>query len=53
VYRGQGIEEGKKSLAVHLSFRSSERTLEAVEVDEEITKIRQVLEGTFGAMMRV
>ncbi len=52
VYRGQGIEEGKKSLAVHLSFRSSERTLEAIEVDAEINKIRQVLQQTFGAMMR-
>ncbi|MBI2473306.1 phenylalanine--tRNA ligase subunit beta [Candidatus Uhrbacteria bacterium] len=52
VYRGQGIEEGKKSLAIHLSFRSSERTLEAIEVDAEINKIRQVLEETFGAIMR-
>ncbi|HAU66619.1 TPA: phenylalanine--tRNA ligase subunit beta [Candidatus Uhrbacteria bacterium] len=52
VYRGKEIEEGKKSLAVHLSFRSSERTLEAAEVDEEIEKIRQVLENMFGAIMR-
>ena len=44
VYRGKGIDEGQKSMAVHLSFRSLEKTLETSEVDEEVNKIRRVLE---------
>ncbi len=52
VYRGKGVEEGKKSLAIHLSFRSNERTLEAAEVERELEKIRDVLQQEFGAIMR-
>ncbi|MCR4314270.1 MAG: phenylalanine--tRNA ligase subunit beta, partial [Candidatus Uhrbacteria bacterium] len=52
LYRGQGIEEGQKSMAVHLTFRSLERTLESKEVDEEMAKIRRVLEKEFGANIR-
>ena len=52
VYRGKGVDEGKKSLAIHLSFRSDERTLESKEVDTEVEKIRHVLQKEFGAIMR-
>ncbi|MBI5369699.1 phenylalanine--tRNA ligase subunit beta [Candidatus Uhrbacteria bacterium] len=52
VYRGQGVEEGKKSLALHFSFRSDERTLESKEVDAELETFRTVLQNEFGAMMR-
>lgn len=52
IYRGRGVEEGQKSMAVHLTFRSLEKTLGAQEVDEEINKIRRVLEKEFGAIMR-
>lgn len=52
VYRGKGVEEGKKSLAIHLSFRSDERTLESKEVDEEVEKIRVVLKDEFRAILR-
>ncbi|HLD20665.1 MAG TPA: phenylalanine--tRNA ligase subunit beta [Patescibacteria group bacterium] len=52
VYRGKGVEEGQKSMAVHMTFRSLEKTLEAHEVDEEMRKIRQVLEKEFGATIR-
>jgi phenylalanyl-tRNA synthetase beta chain len=41
VYRGQGLPEGKKSLAFSLSFRSSERTLTDDEVNAAFNKIRQ------------
>ncbi|NQV90306.1 phenylalanine--tRNA ligase subunit beta [Candidatus Uhrbacteria bacterium] len=53
VYRGKGVEEGKKSLAMRFTFRAFDRTLESKEVDEEIQKVRQVLEKEFGATMRV
>ncbi|MBI4256716.1 phenylalanine--tRNA ligase subunit beta [Candidatus Uhrbacteria bacterium] len=52
IYRGKGIEEGQKSMAAHITFRSLEKTLEAQEVDEEMRKIRQMLEKEFGATMR-
>jgi phenylalanyl-tRNA synthetase beta chain len=48
----KGLEEGKKSVAVHLSFRHEGRTLEAQEVDSELDAIRGVLQKDFGAIMR-
>jgi phenylalanyl-tRNA synthetase beta chain len=52
VYRGKGVEEGQKSVAVHLTFRAADKTLETSEVDEEVNKIRRVLEKEFGATIR-
>ncbi len=52
VYRGKGVEEGHKSMAIHLSFRADDRTLESSDVDVEIEKIRKVLTDEFGATMR-
>ena len=52
LYRGKGIEEGHKSMAVHMAFRSAQKTLQAEEVDEQMRKIRQVLEKEFGATIR-
>ncbi len=52
VYRGKGVEEGQKSMAVHMTFRSLGKTLEAQEVDEEMKKIRQMLEKEFSARVR-
>jgi phenylalanyl-tRNA synthetase beta chain len=52
VYRGKSVDEGKKSLAIHLSFRSNERTLESKEVDQEVEKIRYVLKEEFHAILR-
>ncbi len=52
VYRGDGVEEEKKSMAVRLRFRSSEKTLASEEVDAELEKIRGVLEKEFDATMR-
>ena len=52
-YRGKGIDPDKKSLAVHLSFRAEDRTLDAAEVDVLVQEIRRVLENTFGATMRM
>lgn len=53
VYQGKGIDEGQKSIAVHLSFQAPDRTLESQEVDEEITQIQQMLEKTFSATIRM
>lgn len=52
-YTGKGMEEGKKSVAFHLIFRSLERTLEAKEVDEALQRIEKTLQETVGASRRV
>jgi len=48
VYQGQGMPEGKKSLAYSLSFRSAERTLTDDEINVVFTKIQQdiIVDGT-------
>ncbi|MFH1404649.1 MAG: phenylalanine--tRNA ligase subunit beta [Patescibacteria group bacterium] len=52
IYRGKGVEDGKKSLALHLFFQLPDRTLSAEEVEQELQKIRSVLEKKFHAIMR-
>ncbi len=51
-YTGTGVEEGKKSVAFHLAFSSSERTLETKEVDEAMNAITMILEKKRGATRR-
>ena len=50
VYAGQGLPEGKKSLAFALSFRSAERTLTDDEVSAAFARIQRaiVADGTVG-----
>ena len=36
LYRGEGVEQGKRSLAYRLRFRSSERTLKDKQVDKAV-----------------
>ncbi len=52
VYRGKGVEPGKKSLAMHLTFADNERTLTAEEVDAAITSLTGALKEKFGATVR-
>ena len=53
VYRGKGVEEGKKSLATHLSFRAADKTLSSDEVEAEVKKLVGMLEKKFSAIIRV
>lgn len=52
VYRGKGMPTGKKSLAFHLVYRSSERTLELEEARGLQEKIIKALEKNFNAKVR-
>lgn len=52
VYRGKGVEDGKKSVAVHLQFSSPDRTLSSEEADREVAAIVAVLSKQFDATMR-
>ncbi len=52
VYAGENIPMGKRSLAFHLSFLSSDRTLEEAETETLKSKIIQALQDTHGAQLR-
>jgi phenylalanyl-tRNA synthetase beta chain len=52
VYRGEGIDSGKKSLAIGLTFQESSRTLIDSEVDALIEQVLAVAGGRFGAKLR-
>ncbi len=52
VYEGEGIEEGRRSLAWTFRFRSPERTLTDEEADEALGRIVSALEERFDARIR-
>jgi phenylalanyl-tRNA synthetase beta chain len=51
-YRGQGLEEGTKSLTFALRFRSSDRTLTAAEASEAKLAGAALAASRFGASIR-
>ncbi len=51
-YVGKGVEEGKKSLAFHLTFQEAARTLSSEEVDGQVKTITDVLVKNLGASIR-
>lgn len=52
VYRGKGIEAGKKSLAYKLAYRSEDHTLSAEEVEVAHEKLLERLQKETGAVLR-
>lgn len=52
VYSGDGVEVGKKSIAVAFHLQHAERTLTDEEVDDLILSIEQRLEQQLGAVIR-
>jgi phenylalanyl-tRNA synthetase beta chain len=52
IYRGPGIESGKKSLAILVLMQDTERTLTDVEIDATMAGLLQVLASRFGATLR-
>jgi phenylalanyl-tRNA synthetase beta chain len=52
VYRGEQVGEGRKSVALHLVFQSSERTLTDEEAAEGRGRIVEALAEGFGAELR-
>ena len=51
-YRGQGIQEGKKSLTFALRFRAKDRTLTQAEVTKERDQAVAKVAAEFGAELR-
>ena len=52
VYEGEQVPKGKKSVALSLKFRVSNRTLTDKDIDPQIKRILKVLEEKFGAILR-
>jgi len=52
IYQGPPLKENEKSIAYHLIFRSSERTLTEEEVNNIMEKIVKRLREKFGAIIR-
>jgi phenylalanyl-tRNA synthetase beta chain len=52
VYRGQGLPEGAKSIAIHVTLQPRERTLTEAEIDAAISKIVAEVSKKTGAALR-
>jgi len=52
MYRGTGVEKGKKSLAFRVLFQDTRRTLTDAEVESAVSQIRAVLQEKFNAKLR-
>jgi len=52
VYRGEGIDSGKKSLSLGLTFQDSSRTLTDTEVDQSVARIVAALTADLDAILR-
>ena len=52
VYRGKGIEPGKKSLALSLTLQDTDKTLEEAEIQSAVDKVVTGLESQFRAALR-
>ncbi len=52
LYEGDKVGQGKKSLAFHLTYQSTEKTLNDEEIKNLTDKIIEKLKGKFGAELR-
>ncbi len=52
IYRGKGVDEGKKSVAFNLVFRADDRSLTGEEVDKAVTNLLKALLDELGAVLR-
>ena len=51
-YRGEGIDSGRKSLALGLTLQDTSRTLNEVDVDTVVGRVVAGLEADFNAQLR-
>ena len=52
IYKGENIEQGKKSLAYSLTFEDKNKTLTDEEINDLLQKIIETLESKLGAILR-
>jgi len=51
-YRGEGIDSGRKSLALGLTFQDTSRTLNDEEIETVVGRVVTALQASFGAQLR-
>ena len=52
IYRGKGVDEGKKSVAFNLVLRADDRSLTAEEADSDVKSILDLLASELNAVLR-
>lgn len=52
VYKGKGVQDGKKSIAVRLTFRLADKTMTDEDADNAVKKILKKLESEMGIVLR-
>jgi phenylalanyl-tRNA synthetase beta chain len=52
IYRGTGVQKGKKSLAFRVLLQDTRKTLTDAEVESAVSQLRQVLQHQFNAKLR-
>lgn len=52
IYRGQGIESGKKSLAIAMTIQDTRKTLADVEIEAIVNQVIESLANACGATLR-
>jgi phenylalanyl-tRNA synthetase beta chain len=52
VYAGEGLPDGRKSLAFRVLLQDTEKTLTEAEVEQTLQRILQVLQEKYGATLR-
>ena len=52
VYRGKGVEGGRKSLAFRVVMQDTARTLTDAEADAAMAQLTELLSAKFGAKLR-
>jgi phenylalanyl-tRNA synthetase beta chain len=52
VYRGEGVPEGAKSIAIHVTLQPRERTLTEAEIDGAVSRIVAEVSKKTGATLR-
>ncbi len=52
IYRGTGVETGKKSLAFRVLLQDTRKTLSDAEVESAVSQLRRILQQQFNAKLR-
>jgi phenylalanyl-tRNA synthetase beta chain len=52
IYRGTGVEKGKKSLAFRVLLQDTRKTLTDAEVESAVSQLRRILQQQFNAKLR-
>ena len=52
IYRGTGVEKGKKSLAFRVLLQDTRKTLTDAEVESTVSHLRRILQQQFNAKLR-